>query len=100
MPTPVRLGNGGVEWTGQVGDPFFIVRLDPRTMEWAYASDGRLPPGRRPVEAGFEYDGRPLYHAAALIDGKRVPGKVGTHLVGAGIPYGGVEHVRNYYQVL
>lgn len=83
-----------------MGESFYIVRIDPRTMEWIHASQGQLPEGRRPVEAGFEDDGRLLYHAAALIDGKRVPGKIGTHLSGAYVPYGGKEHLCNYYQVL
>ena len=50
-------------------------------MEWVPASGGWTPDGRRPVEGGYEEDGRLLYHGLADIDGVRVPGKVGEHLV-------------------
>ena len=49
-------------------------------MELIPASGGVLPPGRRPVEGGYE-NGIKLYHAVGQIDGVRVPGKCGEHLV-------------------
>jgi hypothetical protein len=53
-------------------------------MEFVQASRGRVPQGRRPIEGGYEENGAKLYHALAVVDGVRVPGKTGEHLVGAG----------------
>lgn len=53
-------------------------------MELIRASGGHIPPGRRPVEGGYEqFNGRhvQLYHAVATVNGVRVPGKCGEHLV-------------------
>lgn len=66
-------------------------------MEWVLTSNGQVPSGRRPVEGGYERDGKVgirlqsinstdrrvqhLFHAAAIINGVRVPGKTGSHLV-------------------
>ncbi|CAA7266858.1 unnamed protein product [Cyclocybe aegerita] len=70
-------------------------------MEWVPTSHGTIPEGRRPVEGGYEDDGAQLYHAAALIDGVKVPGKTGEHLGGSRIAFGGVEHcVDDDYEIL
>ncbi|BGP20797.1 hypothetical protein JCM10213_008934 [Rhodosporidiobolus nylandii] len=61
-------------------------------MEWVDASYGQIPKGRRPVEGGFEEDGKHLFHALATIDGVQVPGKAGEHLHGANFGYGNQEH--------
>lgn len=50
-------------------------------MELVHTSGGRLPPGKRPVEGGYEEHGAKLYHAVAEIKGVKVPGKTGEHLV-------------------
>ena len=50
-------------------------------MEWVQTKNGEIPPGRRPVEGGYESGGEKLYHALGNIDGVDVPGKTGTHLV-------------------
>ena len=50
-------------------------------MEWVPTRNGEVPPGRRPVEGGYESDGEKLYHALGNIDGVNVPGKTGKHLV-------------------
>jgi hypothetical protein len=50
-------------------------------MEFVPAANGHVPHGRMPVKGGFEQNGIELYHAVAVIDGVRVPGKTGTHLV-------------------
>ena len=50
-------------------------------MEWVKTSGGKVPYGRRAVEGGYEEDGKKLYHAMILIEGVRVPGKAGEHLV-------------------
>ena len=49
-------------------------------MELIPASGVIIPPGRRPVEGGYE-KGFKLYHAVGQINGVRVPGKCGEHLV-------------------
>ncbi|KZV95701.1 hypothetical protein EXIGLDRAFT_465400 [Exidia glandulosa HHB12029] len=97
-PNPVRVGYGGGERS--VETDFFVVPVDASRMEWVAASHGRTPEGRTPVEAGHENDGTPLYHAVALVDGLPVPGKCGPGLRSAHVPYGGVELVREYYQIL
>jgi hypothetical protein len=51
-------------------------------MEWVPTSDGEIPPGRRPIEGGYESNGEKLYHALGTIGGVDVPGKTGVHLVG------------------
>lgn len=58
-----------------------LLPFVPALMEFVPTSHGRVPPGRRPVKGGFEQSGTELYHAVAVIDGTRVPGKTGTHLV-------------------
>ena len=61
-----------------------LLPFNLATMEWVQASHGTIPPGRRPVEGGYErLGGKKLYHALALVEGVSVPGKAGEngHLV-------------------
>jgi hypothetical protein len=58
-----------------------LLPFVPEHMEFVPTSHGQIPPGRRPIKGGFEHDGSELYHAVAVIDGVKVPGKTGTHLV-------------------
>ena len=60
-----------------------LLPFVPELMEFVPTSHGRVPPGRRPVKGGYESYGPELYHAAAVIDGTKVPGKTGIHLVRA-----------------
>ena len=60
---------------------FDLLPFDPKTMEWVPTSLGRNPAHRRPVWGGREENGEILYHAIATVEGVRVPGKVGVHLV-------------------
>jgi hypothetical protein len=60
-----------------------LLPFVPALMEFVLTSHGRVPPGRRPVKGGFEQGGTELYHAVAVIDGTKVPGKTGIHLVRA-----------------
>ena len=62
---------------------FDLLPFVPALMEFVPTSYGRLPLGRRPVKGGFESYGPELYHAVAVIDGTKVPGKAGAHLVRA-----------------
>ena len=115
-PCRVPYGGGEHDHHGR----YDLLPFDPNTMEWVPTGHGRVPQGRRPVEGGYEQGGGKLYHALALIDGVRVPGKTGEHLVciyraahkietdrwvalqgGANVAFGGGEHVvHEQYSVL
>lgn len=62
-----------------------MLPFDPRTMELVRTQEGRIPNGRRPVQGGYEESGSWLYHALAEVNGVKVPGKCGEHLV-SGFP--------------
>lgn len=66
---------------------FDVLPFDPQSMELVRTQEGHLPPGRRPVQGGYEENGALLYHALAEVDGVKVPGKCGEHLV-SGFPSG------------
>ncbi|KAI5122281.1 hypothetical protein M0805_002361 [Coniferiporia weirii] len=92
--TPCRVPYGGSE-TEHRGRYDLLPFTDD--MELIPASNGHIPPGRRPVEGGYEETGNKLYHAVATINGVRVPGKCGEHLSGANVAYGNAEiYARNY----
>ncbi|KAG8779602.1 hypothetical protein FRC12_024054 [Ceratobasidium sp. 428] len=67
-------------------------------MEWVPGQGGVIPYGKTPVEGGYEGQNT-LYHAYAVIQGVKVPGKTGSHLGGANIGYGGREMTlpNNYF---
>lgn len=93
-----------------------LLVFDYNAMELVKTSHGYIPSGRRPVEGGYGEDGGKLYHAVAVVQGARVPGKTGTHLyvlsctlpnnelivldfrAGAIVPFGEIQHtiVENY----
>ena len=99
MPTPVRFSDDNVELRMDRNQLFYICPIDGAKMEWVQAAYGEPPPGRRLVQAGFDDNGRPWYHAVALINGVKVAGKVGP-LGGAAVPLNGKEEIREHYQVL
>ena len=76
-PCRVPYGGGEFEHRGR----FDLLPFDPMTMEWVHTSQGRIPTGRRPVEGGYEEHGGKLYHALGTVNGVKVPGKTGEHLV-------------------
>lgn len=76
---PCRVPYGGRE-TEHEGR-YDLLPFDPHTMEWVHTSDGRIPAGRRAIEGGYEDHGGKLYHALGVINGLKVPGKTGEHLV-------------------
>jgi len=78
QPTPVALAYGG----GEVNHDgrYDLLPFVPDQMEWVPAQYGQIPPGRRPVEGGYEENGGKLYHALVNVNGIRVPGKTGEHL--------------------
>ena len=57
-----------------------LLPYKPDQMEFVLTSYGRIPPGRRPVEGGYEDHGAKLYHAVAWVNGIRIPGKTAEHL--------------------
>lgn len=96
---PCRVPYAGTEY-GHDGR-FDLLPFDPATMEWVVTSQGRVPPGRRPVEGGYEEHGGKLYHALAQVSGVEVPGKTGEHLGGCNVAFGGGEHIfRDNYKIL
>ena len=78
LNTPCRVlyGGGEVEHHGR-----YDLLPVTQDMEWVPAKHGELPPGRRPVEGGYESNGNKLYHALGSVKGVYVPGKAGQHLV-------------------
>ncbi|TFK28099.1 hypothetical protein FA15DRAFT_86718 [Coprinopsis marcescibilis] len=91
LDPPAHVPYGGKE-QGHHGR-YDLLPFVPEQMEWVYTTNGQIPPGRTPIEGGYEEGGDKLYHALGNINGVRVPGKVGTHLGGAHIPFGGEEKV-------
>lgn len=74
-----------------------ILIADERAVHWE-VSHGRInleKLGARPVEAGREADGTPLYVAQAHHEGAVQPGKCGPNIDGASIAWGGKEHLKN-----
>ena len=75
---PCRVPYGGTEC--EHNGRYDLLPITP-DMEWVPTRNGEIPPGRRPVEGGYESGGEKLYHALGNIDGVDVPGKTGRHLV-------------------
>ncbi|KAF8920299.1 hypothetical protein CPB85DRAFT_1274436 [Mucidula mucida] len=96
-PCSVAFGGREMSHNGR----YDLLPFDPATMELVPASKGQVPVGRRLVEGGYEENGNALFHGVASVRGTRVPGKVGTHLGGCNVSFGGGEHiVRDHYEVL
>ena len=76
---PARVPWGGSEHEHR--GRYDLLPFDPATMEWVPTSHGQIPPGRRPIEGGYEENGDKLYHALGVVQGVKVPGKAGVHLV-------------------
>lgn len=115
---PCRVAHNGSEFEHHGRFDLLPITKD---MEWVPTRNGQIPPGRRPVEGGYESGGGKLYHALGSIQGVHVPGKAGLHLVsrfdlcvlgrgltvienfqgGASIPFQGSEHhLREDYSIL
>ena len=79
LPSPCRVpfAGGELEHRGR----YDLLPFVPETMEFVLTSHGQVPPGRRPVKGGFEKSGQELYHGVAVVNGVKVPGKTGAHLV-------------------
>ncbi|KAF8504172.1 hypothetical protein JB92DRAFT_2968773 [Gautieria morchelliformis] len=79
LDPPVRVPYGGGEHEHR--GRFDLLPINDQTMEWVLTAQGKIPPGRTPVEGGYEENGARLYHAIVSIDNVWVPGKTGVHLV-------------------
>lgn len=77
---PCRVPYGGTEHDHH--GRYDLLPITP-DMEWIPTKNGEIPPGRRPVEGGYESGGQKLYHALGKIGEVDVPGKTGAHLVSA-----------------
>jgi hypothetical protein len=102
LKLPCRVPYGGAEIAHQ--GRFDLLPFVPEHMELVTTSNGLVPHGRRPIKGGFESTGAELYHAVAVINGTKVPGKTGTHLVrlpssrgptAPPLPLGDFAHLRN-----
>jgi hypothetical protein len=78
---PCRVSYGGSEVAHE--GRYDLLPFVPALMEFVPTANGYVPHGRMPVKGGFEQNGAELYHAVAVIDGVKVPGKTGVHLVRA-----------------
>jgi len=95
----VAVPYGGAEY-GHHGR-YDLLPFKPDQMEFVPTSNGWIPRGRRPIEGGYEDHGEKLYHAAAFINGVRVPGKTAEHLGACNVAFGGAEHViQSNYDIL
>jgi hypothetical protein len=75
---PAQVAYGGGE-NGHHGR-YDLLPFVPDQMEWVPTGYGQIPHGRTPVEGGYEEGGEKLYHALAVINDVKVPGKTGEHL--------------------
>ena len=75
---PFRVAYGHEEHSLTSGT---ILKFDSELIELVETSGGDIPEGRIPVVGGREPDGTVLYHAVAEVQGLRIPGKAGKHLV-------------------
>lgn len=87
----------------EINLPTYEILLgDPRAVRWVNFR-GRLDLqelAARPVEAGRESNGTPLYVAQCHHDNGVHPGKISEKLNSAFIPYGGTEKEVKEYRVL
>jgi hypothetical protein len=100
-----HFNEGGVIGYGhqEVSVPTYEILVgDQRSVHWVDQNgDVDLKElGAKPVEAGHEADGTPLYIAQGLVEGSTQPGKCSTKLRAAFIPYGGSEKEVKSYRVL
>ncbi|KAF9450356.1 hypothetical protein P691DRAFT_665543, partial [Macrolepiota fuliginosa MF-IS2] len=98
LQPPVSVAYGGGEYSHH--GRYDLLPFVSDQMEWVHTSYGQIPPGRRPIEGGYEENGGKLYHALANVNGVNVPGKTGDHLGGANVAFGGQELVFQEYQIL
>lgn len=60
-----------------------VLEFEQDKMEWlCQVKEGKIPAERRPVEAGYETDGKRLFYARHNPSSPYIYGKTGRHLVG------------------
>ncbi|KAJ1959220.1 hypothetical protein GGI12_004451 [Dipsacomyces acuminosporus] len=81
---------------------YFVLCGDANATHWVPVEGPVDPNGQyRPVEAGHEEDGEPLYVAKANINWSQQLGKAGAHLRdGMSFGYGGGERSEHSYLIL
>ncbi|KAJ2000288.1 hypothetical protein GGI04_004214 [Coemansia thaxteri] len=73
---------------------------DASQLRWINQDGGLLIQGFKPVDAGHEASGEPLYIAKTLVDGSQQLGKCAPHIKGIAYPYGHKEKNGSQYMVL
>ncbi|VDC06812.1 unnamed protein product [Peniophora sp. CBMAI 1063] len=92
--------HGGRAILGSSG-AYDVLVYEENVMEWVPAREGRAPADRRPVEAGYERNGKKLWFARYMQAAPYVFGKTGEHLQSAHFVRDGQElKVRAGYDVL
>ncbi|KAJ3287811.1 hypothetical protein HK104_008453 [Borealophlyctis nickersoniae] len=81
-------------------DKYEILLGYENAVKWVDGSGKLNLQGNKPVEAGREEDGRPLYIAQAHHKGGVHPGKCGESIDGAMICFGGDEEIEKRYRFL
>ncbi|KAJ3298615.1 hypothetical protein HK104_010536 [Borealophlyctis nickersoniae] len=81
-------------------DKYEILLGYENAVKWVDCAGKLNLQGNRPVEAGREADGRPLYIAQAHHKGGVHPGKCGESMDGCMICYGMDEHMEKRYRFL
>lgn len=66
--------------------------------EWVSTTGNTIPDNA--IRAGYDINKKALFIARAVVSGEMTPGKCGTHLEGAHIPFAGKEHIIQNYEVL
>ncbi|ORX93510.1 hypothetical protein K493DRAFT_338247 [Basidiobolus meristosporus CBS 931.73] len=95
----IAIGYGGKEISLK---DYYVLCGDARQLRWVECHGTCNPDNWRPIEAGHENDGKPLFIAKTRYDGGEHIGKVGTHLKGGMcFGYGGKEKTtKDAYYVL
>ena len=70
-PCRVLFGGGEIEHHGR-----YDLLLVTQDMECVPTENGEIPPGRRPVEGGYESNGNKLYHALVSFGEYSSPGRL------------------------
>ncbi|KAK9760576.1 hypothetical protein K7432_015265 [Basidiobolus ranarum] len=95
----IAIGFGGKEISLK---DYYVLCGDARQLRWVECHGTCNPDNWKPIEAGHENDGKPLFVAKTRYDGGEHIGKVGTHLKGGMcFGYGGKEKTtKDAYYVL
>ncbi|KAK9768710.1 hypothetical protein K7432_000463 [Basidiobolus ranarum] len=95
----ISIGYGGKEINLK---DYYVLCGDARQLRWVECHGVCKPDNWRPIEAGHESDGKPLFVSKTRYDGGEHVGKAGTHLNGGmSFGFGGKEKTtKDSYFVL